>query len=321
LEVALAGGHTHLAEHILGKGADVGVHSAVWMGEIERVSRLIERGADLNIPDRENRLPLLLAVWARHADIVELLITHGARVDGRTFWGTTALREPAGLGYQDIAAALVAHGADPNPRIDPNVYDDHTPLQEAASCGRLQTVEWLLSKGADARVRTRNGKTALDVARQGGFADVVRVLGGDPNDPAVAATGSRRVIVRDPNAVIRFLLACGIEFDEAWVPEDKDLEGLDDILDSYLRGKLASDASWLDRVRVILPGLRRYRCECSGFVLDGTKYVICHMHLVEGPSDQPPDNDSSPDSSSWYGTLRIVFELGSKTVMDSGRNV
>ena len=49
-------------------------------GQIDMIELLLEKGADPNIKDKNGNTPLH---WCGHVDIVELLISYGARVDER----------------------------------------------------------------------------------------------------------------------------------------------------------------------------------------------------------------------------------------------
>ena len=47
-------------------------------GELSKVRQLLERGAQVNEPDAEGRLPLLAALFSRKTDVVSLLLKRGA---------------------------------------------------------------------------------------------------------------------------------------------------------------------------------------------------------------------------------------------------
>ena len=67
---------------------------------------------------------------------------------------------------------LLAAGADPN---NQQVHDN-TPLHSAAHLGDTATVEALLAHGADARLRSDDGKSSADHAREGGHLELARRL-------------------------------------------------------------------------------------------------------------------------------------------------
>jgi ankyrin repeat protein len=51
-----------------------------------------------------------------------------------------------------------------------------TPLMSAAAWGREETVRLLLSRGADAKRQTKDGKTAADIAADRGLLRLATIL-------------------------------------------------------------------------------------------------------------------------------------------------
>jgi uncharacterized protein len=107
---------------------------------------LLDAGADVLTVSRngEGNLPINAAAAGPRADqrpaIVRLLISRGAPVDGRG--------SPSG----------------------------HTPLHEAAFNGDVALVRLLLESGANRRLRTGDGQTALEIANVKGRDEVARIL-------------------------------------------------------------------------------------------------------------------------------------------------
>ncbi|MFM2128862.1 MAG: hypothetical protein RL477_408, partial [Pseudomonadota bacterium] len=82
---------------------------------------------------------LILAAWADHVAVMDLLLAAGANPDFPDEYGETALFWAAGSGRKDAVRRLLAAGADP------------------------------------AR-RGREGATALDAARAAGYDDIVALI-------------------------------------------------------------------------------------------------------------------------------------------------
>ncbi|WNI25328.1 ankyrin repeat domain-containing protein [Streptomyces sp. ITFR-16] len=113
------------------------------------VRLLLAAGAD---PDRAcgpeaGDLPLCGAACGGHTEVVEALLSAGARPDLREQFGFTALRWAVGLGHARTAEVLLAYGADP---CLPGP-EGESPLLLAARRGSLETVRALLRRGAGAR--------------------------------------------------------------------------------------------------------------------------------------------------------------------------
>jgi uncharacterized protein len=66
--------------------------------------------------------------------------------------------------------------------INVNIMDDHmTPLMHAAKSGYADMVQLLLQHGADPRMTNREGRTALQLALDGGYTRTAQVLQGVSN--------------------------------------------------------------------------------------------------------------------------------------------
>ena len=116
------------------------------------------------------------ALWAAAAtarlDIVRLLVSSGADVDGRTKTNSTPLRAAAYDGTLDIVQYLVSHGADTNAR---NNFEN-TPLMVACYNGHLSVVSYLLDNGADIDFQDRQGNTVMHYAVERNHPEIVRDL-------------------------------------------------------------------------------------------------------------------------------------------------
>jgi len=87
--------------------------------------------------------------------------------------GWTALHFAAFKGCDKIVAALLE--AKINTDIQGKVYG-RTALHYAADRGNLEVVKMLVAKGANTKIADKTNKTALDLAREKNFADIVKVL-------------------------------------------------------------------------------------------------------------------------------------------------
>ena len=60
------------------------------------------------------------------------------------------------------------------PNIVPNDHSGWTALMAAAARGHTNTVALLLQNGADPNIRSKDGRTAIELARAEGHSEVVR---------------------------------------------------------------------------------------------------------------------------------------------------
>ncbi len=119
------------------------LHLACFFGHLDAVDFLIDSGADVNVPaDNESAVrPLHSAAAGGDADIVGLLLRDGASVNARQTGGHSALHAAAAAGNTMMTRRLLEHGA------DPDLADD-------------------------------DGRTPVDLAREGGHDDLLGLLEG-----------------------------------------------------------------------------------------------------------------------------------------------
>lgn len=168
---------------------------AVSVDDERTVDNLVARGFDPNSPDEKGQVGLYLALRGEAPKVVEaLLASPTTRVDQANAAGETPLMMAALRGRLEWAPKLIERGAQvdrqgwaplhyaasgPEPRfvglllergarIDALSPNRSTPLMMAARYGDDRSVDLLLAKGADAKLRNDKGLNAADFAREGG---------------------------------------------------------------------------------------------------------------------------------------------------------
>jgi pectate lyase len=139
LDFAMILNRKGIFELLLQGGAELSMHTAAYLGDIDKVRSFIEAGASVNgelLPG--GTTPLYWAVRKNHKDVAELLIEKGANVQVN--------------------------------------FAGWTPLHHAARRGNRDMVELLITKGADVNAKLRNGKTALSLAKEKGHTEIVELL-------------------------------------------------------------------------------------------------------------------------------------------------
>ncbi len=190
------------------------LHVACFEGKIEFVRRLIEAGADVNSIDRSLKTtPLMVALtyaYKNGYEIAEFLIESGADVN-IVARSETALNKVFVMGLADereaydFAMFLIERGA----RIDVGGYGNvifsavsgnnllmieyllkernvdinfqnnnqgYTPLIFAVLCNKPEVVEYLINNGADISKTDANGRTALDIAKENNYTEIIELL-------------------------------------------------------------------------------------------------------------------------------------------------
>lgn len=118
--------------------------AAAKAGDLEAVRRLIASGADVNAVDERGWTALIHAVYDAESK----------------------------RGYADVVQALVDAGANVEAAIGYGVR----PLMLAAGYGEAEVVATLLNAGADVLAKNEGGYTALAMAKQKHYVDVINML-------------------------------------------------------------------------------------------------------------------------------------------------
>ncbi|MGB0749576.1 MAG: ankyrin repeat domain-containing protein [Magnetospiraceae bacterium] len=88
--------------------------SALHIGDTDRVKALLEGGA-VEARDGYGQTPLILAAVKGHGDIVDYLISRGAKLNVTAKHGMTPLMLASLNGHGDIVKSLLKAGADQSP--------------------------------------------------------------------------------------------------------------------------------------------------------------------------------------------------------------
>jgi ankyrin repeat protein len=209
---AAAQGNRDVVEFFITKGADVSsIHVAACMGDLARVKRFVEEGADVDTKDELGWTPLYWAASTDQDNVAEFLIANGADVNAKTNYNSTPLYQAAATGGLNFVKLLISKGA------DVNAEDKHgnTPLHSAASSGQKEVVELLISKGAIVDAKGRNGRTPLYNAALRGHKDIVEILvakGADIDAKDKSnQTALYMAVMRGRNDVAELLIAKGAD--------------------------------------------------------------------------------------------------------------
>ncbi|CAD6593008.1 MAG: hypothetical protein ASARMPRED_006925 [Alectoria sarmentosa] len=196
LGAACEKGNILIAQLLCDSGADVNtVDKAGWTpilraarcGKLAVVKFLCDRGADLELAVEDKHLvgvspslgerTLHLAATSGHAAVVELLLERGAHVNSRDRHDYPPLYSAVFGGHLDVVKTLCDAGADLEARDN---FPLDTPLTYLLrfwhhSSTDVEILKILCESGADVSAITRDGRSALDVAKLAGR-DVEKVL-------------------------------------------------------------------------------------------------------------------------------------------------
>lgn len=193
--------------------AYTGLHAAAWSGDAGAVAQRVAQGLPLDARDGRGRSPLHVATYGRHHDAIRALVAAGADLDAldddrydavtiaavvddeptlalllelgarpdqvTSRYDGTALIAAAHLGHDGVVRRLIAAGAP----LD-HVNNLHwTALIESIVLGdggkrHVATLRALIGAGARIDIADRHGVLPLDMARQRGYEEMIRILEG-----------------------------------------------------------------------------------------------------------------------------------------------
>ncbi|HMF97896.1 MAG TPA: ankyrin repeat domain-containing protein [Vicinamibacterales bacterium] len=151
---------------LVARGAPMDLFEASAAGEIERVERLLDRGAAaaINAYSPDGWTPLHFAAFFGHTKIAEALLASGADVSARSRNpnGNTPLHAALAGNHTFVAGLLLGNGADVNA---PDAAG-WRPLHLAAANNNLDAIKTLIAQGADVTAANGEGKTPLSLAQE-----------------------------------------------------------------------------------------------------------------------------------------------------------
>ena len=89
------------------------LHQAARDGDIAKIERLLNAGADPDARDERNRTPLHEVAFLGQTDAIIALINGGANPNARDKDGYTPLHATLFFGHADAITTLIDRGADP----------------------------------------------------------------------------------------------------------------------------------------------------------------------------------------------------------------
>ena len=177
-------------------GCTPSLHKAAREGDADRVRKLLDAGADVNVRNADKQrlqyTPLHWAAHFGHLEIAELLISRGADLDAEDPAYSTPLYLAAEEGHPKVVEFLISKGAEVNVKTSKS---GDTPLHRAAwgpvvrRFGKQAEtfgadpeqdyegiVAFLIAKDAEINARDNDGKTPLDLAIKGSTEEIVALI-------------------------------------------------------------------------------------------------------------------------------------------------
>ncbi|KAJ7311918.1 hypothetical protein JRQ81_006238 [Phrynocephalus forsythii] len=130
------------------------------------------KGLGVNVTNQDGQTPLHIAALHGHADLVSLLIKHGARLEAKDANCAVPLHLACQSGHLPVVQYLIEANAKQNKK---DIYGN-TPLMYACLNGYQEVVAFLLQHGASVNLSNNQGNTSLHRAVIGSHEAVVQLL-------------------------------------------------------------------------------------------------------------------------------------------------
>jgi ankyrin repeat protein len=185
----------------IARGGFTALSFAAREGDIQSARVMLDGGVDINYGDVDNTSALVVAIMNKQYSFAKFLVDRGADVNVVGGYGRTALYAIVDIRNEDYSAlpsrktedpvstldivnALLARGANVNLALTANLPGRSgmdsgdttldagtTPLMRAARAGDTEAIRLLLERGADPKLTTKDGNTALMFAAGIGYRD------------------------------------------------------------------------------------------------------------------------------------------------------
>ncbi|XP_055385584.1 uncharacterized protein LOC129614764 [Condylostylus longicornis] len=136
------------------------------------VELLVNRGAEINTPNKAGTTPLSKAVYKGYYDIVKFLIQKKADCNWYNENGENLLHVACREGFIDITILLISNKVDINKRNKNN----ETPIFVASDKNHYEIVRLFIEHGADINVETLYNETPLSIAIKNNHKRIVKIL-------------------------------------------------------------------------------------------------------------------------------------------------
>ncbi|OWF39860.1 Ankyrin repeat domain-containing protein 29 [Mizuhopecten yessoensis] len=133
-------------------------------GHLKLLKYLISKGADVNAKRQDQATPLWIASQMGHVPVVRELLLANAEVDALREDGATPLFKACHKGHLEVTEQLLRY----KPTLG-LLQNGETPLHAAALFGHMKVIKLLLSYSVDTQIKNKEGKTAVELAREAGY--------------------------------------------------------------------------------------------------------------------------------------------------------
>ncbi|RLN52389.1 hypothetical protein BBJ29_001077 [Phytophthora kernoviae] len=156
------------------------LHLATWKGHLETVEFLLNQGADIETQDQTGMTALqidVMRICLQKMRPTAFLRSRCIDIQSPVALAISKRRQTRDRSsYRDIDTSVLDLLLYHNANVNRSNEAGDTTLLNAVEYGLISHVEKLLAHGADAHAQDMNGRSAMDIAGEHGFVDIVNVL-------------------------------------------------------------------------------------------------------------------------------------------------
>ena len=138
---------------------------------------LDDKLVDINVGSKRGITALHSASHRNNAELVELLLSYGARLEIRDDGEWTALHWASAEDSLEVAEYLIEMGADIEAESE-----DGTPLHCASNGNALEVAKLLIDSGADVNAKDRIGGSPLDYVKSADMFELLTLNGAEEGE-------------------------------------------------------------------------------------------------------------------------------------------
>lgn len=181
LHFAVFAGNVNIATKLINGGAQVNnqadegetpLHIAACIGNVNMTDLLLKNNANINLKMERKGTALHIAAENNHLSITELLMNKGDDINKVTKFEGTPLNFAAKAGNVEMAEFLLKKGA----RIDHTTQHVDSAFHNAVTKNQLKMVKFLIGKGVDVNELDSKGGSALSSAALFGCVAMAELL-------------------------------------------------------------------------------------------------------------------------------------------------
>lgn len=164
-----------ITDYITSKNPPLSVHEAAALGNIPVLKNFYQKDKNrINAYSSDGFTPLGLACFFSRKSTVKWLLENGANpnIGSRNEMKVNPIHSAVAARSIGITKLLIEFGANVNVKQN----GGWTPLHQAASHGQIEIIELLITSGADINLTSDDKRRAIDMAKEGGYKQVVKML-------------------------------------------------------------------------------------------------------------------------------------------------